>query len=93
MGLYIPQRGSFLSRDKTTLNRIAEITKDKGDVVGGAKQAGNFVFQQLSAEEAQAKSNKPKRTQSVPCAKKARLDRSFFSMDSSKQSSSIFKYL
>ncbi|KAK3894227.1 hypothetical protein Pcinc_001989 [Petrolisthes cinctipes] len=87
------KRGSFLSRDKATLERIAEITKDKNDVVGGAKQAGNFVFQQLSAEEVQATTNKLKRTQSVPSAKKARLDRSFFSMDTSKQSSSIFKYL
>lgn len=87
------QRGSFLSRDKNTLARIAELTKDKGSVVGGAKQAGNFVFQQLTAEEVEKKENaKIKRSSSLPAAKKARLDRSFFSMDESKQSSSIFKH-
>lgn len=87
------KRGSFLSRDKNTLARIAELTKDKGSVIGGAKQAGNFVFQQLTAEEVEKKeSAKIKRTSSLPVAKKARLDRSFFSMDESKQSSSIFKH-
>ncbi|KAK8738737.1 hypothetical protein OTU49_003648 [Cherax quadricarinatus] len=92
--LFQSKRGSFLSRDKNTLARIAELTKDKGSVVGGAKQAGNFVFQQLSAEEVQEKeeSTKTKKPNSLPISKKLKLDRTFCSMDESSQSTSIFKY-
>ncbi|XP_069171556.1 claspin isoform X2 [Procambarus clarkii] len=92
--IFQSKRGSFLSRDKNTLARIAELTKDKGSVVGGAKQAGNFVFQQLSAKEKQEKeeSTKLKSTSNAPISKKPRPDRCFFSMDVSSQSSSIFKH-
>ncbi|XP_071549080.1 claspin-like isoform X2 [Panulirus ornatus] len=87
------KRGSFLSRDKTTLARIAEFTKDKGTVVGGAKQGGNFVFQHLSAEEVQKmESTKLKRTQSLPTTKRTKLDRSLSMDASNKKSSSIFRY-
>ena len=91
------QRGSFLSRDKNTLARIAELTKEKGSGgVGTAKQSGNFVFQHLSAEEVQQKGETKKRlkkTQSVPAAKRVKPDRSFFSMDANSQSSSIFSQI
>ncbi|CAL4101258.1 unnamed protein product, partial [Meganyctiphanes norvegica] len=91
------KRGSFLSRNKSTLAKIAELTKDKGSTVGGAKQGGNFVFQQLSSEEVEAQKEqaetKLNRSVSAPAMKKARLDRSFFSLDETKQKSSIFKHL
>ncbi|XP_042207503.1 claspin-like [Homarus americanus] len=91
----LPKRGSFLARDKVTLARIAELTKARGAVVGGAKQAGNFVFQQLSAEEVQKKveSTKVMKAHGLPASKRPRVDRSFSSMDITSQSSSIFKYL
>ncbi|XP_066959970.1 claspin-like isoform X2 [Macrobrachium rosenbergii] len=90
------KRGSFLSRDKNTLARIAEITKGKVNGVGTAKQSGNFVFQHLSAEEIKEKEGKAKtvnRSQSLPASKRTKHDRSFFSMDASSQSSSIFSQL
>ncbi|XP_064080622.1 LOW QUALITY PROTEIN: claspin-like [Macrobrachium nipponense] len=92
----LAKRGSFLSRDKNTLARIAEFTKGKVNGVGTAKQSGNFVFQHLSAEEIKEKEGKVKtmnRSQSLPASKRTKHDRSFFSMDPSSQSSSIFSHL
>lgn len=99
LGVFLQQRGSFLSRDKTTLARIAEFTKDQKHVVGGAKQGGNFVFQQLSAEEIQEEKLVKeevevslKKRHSLPMTKKAKMDIS--SKDKNNRSSSVLlKYL
>lgn len=89
-----------MSRDKKTLARIAEFTKDRKDVVGGAKQGGTFVFQQLSAEEVQKEKLEEekvevnlKKRHSLPLTKKAKVDLSSKSSDKSRLSSVIFKYL
>jgi len=91
------KRGSFLSRNKSALAKIAEFNKEKGNTVGGAKTGGNFVFQQLSAEEVEVKKEqaetKLNRSVTAPAMKRARLDRSFFSLDETKQKSSLFKHL
>ncbi|XP_050731399.1 claspin-like isoform X2 [Eriocheir sinensis] len=95
-----PKRGSFLSRDKSTLARIAEFTKDQRDVVGGAKQRGNFVFQQLSADEVQEEKLEVEKVEvtlqkrhSLPITKKAKVDLSSKGSGNNRLSSVIFKYL
>lgn len=98
-GIFSKQRGSFLSRDKSTLARIAEFTKDRKDVVGGAKQGGNFVFQHLSPEEVQGEKLEErvevsrKKRHSLPITKKAKVQIPSRGIDDNSSSSIIFKYL
>ena len=93
----ISKKGSFLTRDIKTLSRFSETYKDKSNSRGGINQKGNFLFQQITAEEAQKKSSlsvKRSASTSLPSSnKRTKLDRSFLSMDETSKSSSIFKHL
>lgn len=99
--LFQRKRGSFLSRDTTTLARIAEFTKDGRDIVGGAKQGGNFVFQQLGADEVKKKeedeenigATQNRRNSLPPKAKKAKMDKFSWNIENSQSSSSVFEFL
>lgn len=95
------KRGSFLNRDTTTLARIAEFTKDGRDVVGGAKQGGNFVFQQLGADESKEKGEdeenigvtQNRRNRLPPKVKKAKIEKFSWNIENSQSSSSVFEFL
>ena len=46
------RRGSFLSRDKDTLAKIANMSKSKSAVnPSGARSSGKFVFQVISPDK------------------------------------------
>ncbi|MPC07772.1 Claspin [Portunus trituberculatus] len=95
------KRGSFLNRDTTTLARIAEFTKDGRDIVGGAKQGGNFVFQQLGVDESKEKEEdeenvsvtQKRRNSLPPKVKKAKIDKFLWNIENSQSSSSVFEFL
>ncbi|TRY75331.1 hypothetical protein TCAL_01352 [Tigriopus californicus] len=80
------QRGSFLSRNTKTLNRLAEITKGKSEARNGtgAKNTKNFVFAALSpkkvADQRDVESKEPTKAQSrrsvAPQMKKPKVVRS-----------------
>ncbi|RXG67299.1 Claspin [Armadillidium vulgare] len=95
----LKKRGSFLARDNSTLERLASFAKENvSNVVGGARQGGNFVFQTLTVEEVEKRSKEveAKRVRDnigKPPLKKMRIERSFFSMEETVQSLSVFKHL
>lgn len=68
--------------------------------MGGAKQRGNFVFQQLSADEVQEEKLEEEKVEgslqkrhSLPITKKAKVDLSSKASGNNRLSSVIFKYL
>lgn len=81
--------------------RIAEFTKDGRDVVGGAKQGGNFVFQQVGADEPKEKEEdeenvavtQKRRNSLPPKVKKAKIEKFSWNIENSQSSSSIFEFL
>lgn len=91
--LFIPQssnsRGSFLSRDVSTLDKIAEMTKNTSSTKSGssAKSSRNFAFAILSPpkqsdpadivhELGKEKRKKSTKNLLLPQTKKAKIDRS-----------------
>ena len=81
------KRGSFLSRDSSTLEKLAEMTKGTGAVKAGSgpKNSKNFIFAVLSPPkeeaaapvlEAKEKRKKSSKNLNEPLSKKAKVDRS-----------------
>lgn len=88
-----------MARDNSTLERLASFAKENvSNNVGGARQGGNFVFQTLTEEEVEKRSKelearKVRGNIGKPPPKKMRIERSFFSMEETVQSMSVFKHL
>ena len=61
--LLLQSHGSFLTRNKATLDKISEMTKPATSNIGGPKDSRGFVFAQLSDEDkasgATTKTKKP----------------------------------
>ncbi|KAL3874947.1 hypothetical protein ACJMK2_037896 [Sinanodonta woodiana] len=53
------KKGSFLSRSKQSLAKIAEMTKPSSNNLTGPKNSRNFVFQVISSDKEEQKPKKP----------------------------------